>query len=113
MAINQTPADDFVIPTINIGPYLADPGSEAAAGVVAAVRKACITTGFFSLVGHGIPRDLQQRVLDACDIVFSLPLPEKKSLVPRGILKNRGYEILGSQTLQDGTLPDLKEVGHL
>ena len=70
-----------------------------------------MTTGFFSLVGHRISPELQQRVLKACETLFALPSDEKKSLVPRGsVLKNRGYEIIGSQVLQDGALPDLKEV---
>jgi isopenicillin N synthase-like dioxygenase len=72
-----------------------------------------VTTGFFSLVGHGVSKDLQQRVLKACETLFSLPLEEKKKLVyPEGLLKNRGYELIGAQALQEGALPDLKEVGR-
>lgn len=41
--------------------------------------------------------------------LFDLPFDQKKAL-RRG--KNRGYEVIGSQALQDGTLPDLKEVHH-
>jgi len=101
----------FIIPTIDISPYLADPTSEAASKVVADVRLACMTTGFFSLVGHNVDKGLQQSVLRACDKLFRLPLDEKRSLVsPGGRLKNRGYEIIGSQVLQEGALPDLKEV---
>lgn len=102
----------FHIPTIDVGPFLADPASEAAARVVARVRAACTTTGFFSLVGHDIPRRVQDDVLGAAKRLFALPLDEKRALRhPR--LRNRGYELIGAQALQDGTLPDLKEVSRL
>ena len=99
----------FEIPTIDIAPYLADARSEAAAKVVADVRTACMTTGFFSMVGHAIPRELQASLLAAAEKLFALPLETKKTLRPAGRLINRGYELLGAQVLQDGALPDLKE----
>ncbi|KAI0168985.1 Clavaminate synthase-like protein [Hypoxylon sp. FL1284] len=98
----------FAIPTIDISPYLADPSSAAAAGVVEEVRRACAVSGFFQIVNHGVPRALRDAVLAAAERFFALPLDEKKKL-RHPVLKNRGYEIMGSQVLQDGTLPDLKE----
>lgn len=68
-----------------------------------------MSVGFFSLTGHGIPRDVQDSVLKAAKRLFDLPLEEKKALT-HPLLKNRGYEILGAQALQSDTLPDLKEV---
>ncbi len=100
----------FEIPTIDIAPYLADPTSEAAAQIVADVRAACMTTGFFSLVGHAVPRAVQQRLLAACETLFALPLETKKALQPPGQLYSRGYEVIGGQALQQGALPDMKEV---
>ncbi|OAA62632.1 2og-Fe oxygenase family protein [Niveomyces insectorum RCEF 264] len=99
----------FNIPTINIAPYLADPNSAAAAQVVADVREACVTTGFFSLVGHGVPQELQQSMLRGCKKLFALPLETKRVLRPPGPLLNRGYELIGTQVLQPGARPDLKE----
>jgi isopenicillin N synthase-like dioxygenase len=104
----DTPAP-FVIPTVDLGPYLADPTSEESAKIVDQVRHACITSGFFQIVNHGISRELQARVQKAAEAVFGLPLEEKKKLM-HPMLKNRGYEIIGSQALQEGALPDLKEV---
>lgn len=99
----------FEIPTVDIGPYLRDPSSQASAKIIEDVRRACMTTGFFLLVGHGISKELQQSVIKASETLFALPLEEKKRLVsPK--LANRGYEIIGAQTLQEGCLPDLKEV---
>lgn len=99
----------FHIPTIDIAPYLEDASTDAARQVVDDVRNACMTAGFFSLVGHGIPRDMQDGVLRAAKRFFDLPLAEKQAL-RHPLIKNRGYEVIGSQTLQENTLPDLKEV---
>lgn len=103
----ETPVS-FHIPTIDLTPYLADPSSEESAKIVEQVRQACITSGFFQLVGHGISKELQNRVQKAAEAVFALPLETKKKLMHPS-LKNRGYEIIGSQALQEGALPDLKE----
>lgn len=100
----------FIIPTIDIAPYLQDPSSPEAKKIIDDVRNACTNTGFFSLVGHGISKELQERIFDASKAFFALPLQEKSKLVPAPPLMNRGYEIIGSQVLQEGTHPDLKEV---
>jgi isopenicillin N synthase-like dioxygenase len=68
-----------------------------------------MNAGFFSLVGHGISKDLQERVFNASKTFFALPLEEKKKLSAPPLL-NRGYELIGSQVLQEDTKPDLKEV---
>ncbi|KAI1493413.1 Clavaminate synthase-like protein [Biscogniauxia mediterranea] len=104
----ESAVSPFVIPTIDIAPYLQDPSSEASARVVEEVRRACTTSGFFQIVGHGVSRELQRAILRAAEVLFALPLDEKKKLRHPG-LKNRGYELLGSQVLQEGALPDLKE----
>ncbi|KUI52950.1 Sexual differentiation process protein isp7 [Cytospora mali] len=99
---------NFHIPTIDISPYLQDATSDAADQVVRDVGKACATVGFFSLVGHGIPRNIQDNVFEAAKKLFNLPAEEKRAL-RHPLMKNRGYELIGSQALQDNTLPDLKE----
>lgn len=109
MKMTADTAARFSIPTVDLAPYLADPLSEASTKIVEQVRLACITSGFFQLVGHGITKELQTRVQKAAEAVFALPLEEKKKLM-HPTLKNRGYEIIGSQALQEGALPDLKEV---
>lgn len=108
-SLPSSQASSFHIPTIDISPYLEDASTDAARRVVDDVRNACMTTGFFSLVGHGIPREMQDGVLDAAKRFFDLPLSEKEAL-RHPLIKNRGYEIIGAQTLQEDTLPDLKEV---
>ncbi|KAH8904357.1 2og-Fe oxygenase family protein [Coniochaeta sp. PMI_546] len=98
----------FTIPTIDISPYLQDPSSPEAKKIIEDVRNACMTTGFFSLVGHGISKELQERVFNASKAFFALPLEEKRKLSAPPLL-NRGYEQIGSQALQEDTKPDMKE----
>lgn len=102
----------FSVPTINIAPYLSDPTSPKSWEIVSAIKHACTTTGFFQLIGHGIPTSLQDAVFKGSEALFKLPMEEKIKL-DRGKsigASNRGYELIGGQGLQEGTLPDLKEV---
>lgn len=103
----------FEVPTVNIEPYILDPTSPEALAVVEQVRNACMTSGFFSLVGHGIPSTLQEAVFNGAKAFFALPFEEKKKIDKKFSVgaSNRGYEILGGQALEEGKMPDLKEVG--
>lgn len=105
----------FSVPTIDIAPYLSDPISPESSEIVSAIKNACTTTGFFQLIGHGIPSSLQDAVFKGAEALFNLPMEEKVKL-DRGKsvgASNRGYELIGGQGLQEGTLPDLKEVNRL
>lgn len=112
MTIPQAPASTFNVPTIDISPYLLDPSSPEALTVVNAVRTACVTTGFFQLIGHGISRSLQDTVFKGSEALFKLPMEEKVKMDRSHSIgaSNRGYELIGGQGLQEDTLPDLKEV---
>ena len=104
---------DAEIPTIDIAPWLAADSTYATRrGVVEGIRNACITYGFFQLVGHGVPIDLQQKVLQCAEDFFSLPMNQKMAVSQKNAMGKsaRGYEVLQGQTLQSGALPDLKEV---
>lgn len=105
-------ASEFEVPLVDIAPYIADPSSPTAQKVVEQVRNACMTSGFFSLVGHGIPETLQNAVFNGAKAFFALPFEEKDKLDKKLSLgaSNRGYEVLGGQALEEGKLPDLKEV---
>jgi isopenicillin N synthase-like dioxygenase len=111
MTVAKAPST-FNVPTVDLAPYLADPASVEALKIVNQVREACMTTGFFQLVGHGIPRPLQDEVFAGSAAFFKLPFEEKKKLDKSESVgaSNRGYELIGNQGLQEGTLPDLKEV---
>lgn len=102
----------FRVPTIDIGPYIRDPSSKKATTITNDIREACENIGFFQLVGHGIPRTLQDAAFKGSESLFALPLDEKKKL-SRSKTAGAGaggYEVMGIQGLEDGKLPDLSEV---
>lgn len=104
---------DHEIPTINISPFLdLSTGREERDAVVAQVRDACRVYGFFQLEGHGVPLELQTKMLECSKKFFDLPLEDKKKVGMEHAMgsSNRGYEVLGGQKLQAGALPDMKEV---
>jgi isopenicillin N synthase-like dioxygenase len=83
--------------------------------------------GFFQIVGHRVPAQVQNEVLESLKAFFSLPQEEKekvhKGKPPQSFVYhdpqtdgtldnttwNRGYENLGSQILEAGANPDQKE----
>ncbi|KXT06708.1 hypothetical protein AC578_8519 [Pseudocercospora eumusae] len=77
--------------------------------LVETVKKCCLRNGFFQIVGHRVPRDLQEDVLDSVKSFFNLPQELKEKVHKDNTSWNRGYESLGSQILEAGTNPDLKE----
>jgi len=100
----------FYVPTVDIAPFLADPSSMEADKIIASVRAACISTGFFQITGHGISRQLQKDVFKAAAAFFKLPFDEKKKLDAKTTIGHRGYDVLASQSYEADVLPDLKEV---
>lgn len=97
----------FSIPTIDLSGYLRDCDSLNAEAVVEEIRSACATSGFFQLAGHGISNELQQQAFAAANAFFDLPEEEKCTVRSS---PGRGYEIIGSQSLEPGKKADLKEV---
>ena len=66
---------------IDVGPLL-DPtaGTGDMAGVAAAIDAACRAVGFFGIVGHGIPTELQDRLESVSHAFFSRPDHEKAEI---------------------------------
>ncbi|KAK4540026.1 hypothetical protein LTR36_009842 [Oleoguttula mirabilis] len=81
----------------------------AKAKLVDDVRKCCLRNGFFQIVGHRVPAQLQDDVLASLKHFFSLPKSVKEEVHKDNTTWNRGYESFGSQILEAGTLPDSKE----
>jgi len=75
----------------------------------AQIRQACETLGFFYLVDHGIASQRVQGLMAAARALFDLDAAAKASLSIKNSPVMRGYETLGEQTLDGGSLPDLKE----
>ncbi|KAF2731263.1 Clavaminate synthase-like protein [Polyplosphaeria fusca] len=74
------------------------------------VRNCCLHNGFFQITGHKVPFQLQQDIMTWNKKFFALSL-EDKMTVNKDTTNtwNRGYELLRSQILEEGTLPELKE----
>jgi isopenicillin N synthase-like dioxygenase len=105
MTISQDP-QIANIPVIDIGVLReSNPSPSAIEEVVNQVRSACIHTGFFQIVNHGVSPSLQKSVFEASKNVFALPHQEKLAL-KRDPFGNRGYEILEGQSL-DGAVEGL------
>lgn len=78
--------------------------------VAKALREACVAHGFFYCAGHGIPQGLMDAVFAETKRLFALPVEDKLNLEKsKRSTCNRGYEILGGQTLEAGAPPDRKE----
>ncbi|KAL8722881.1 MAG: hypothetical protein Q9225_000714 [Loekoesia sp. 1 TL-2023] len=105
----DSPSPKFHVPTVDISPYLADPNSLEAGKIIAEIRQACRSTGFFQVTGHGIPSSLQKEVFDAAAAFFKLPFDEKKKLDAKTTIGHRGYDVLASQSYEPDVMPDLKE----
>ncbi|GAB2715896.1 isopenicillin N synthase family dioxygenase [Streptomyces bullii] len=74
-------ADAFV-PIID----LSDRDTEAGRAAIAdAVRRACETSGFFTIVGHGVPQDLVARMCTTTKGFFTLPETEKERSANQGV----------------------------
>ncbi|CAK7219042.1 hypothetical protein SCUCBS95973_003690 [Sporothrix curviconia] len=87
--------------------YSPDPAVKQA--VVDQIREQCGINGFFQITGHRVPAALQQNVLHWSKQFFALPDAAKQSCSKDNNTWNRGYEMLRSQILEEGTQPELKE----
>jgi isopenicillin N synthase-like dioxygenase len=96
------------IPVIDIADLRA--GSPRAQQAIAErIAAACRDTGFFYVVGHGVPAELTDALMRDARRFFELPLEAKLDVHHERSGCGRGYEPLGVQTLQAGMLPDQKE----
>jgi len=102
------------IPLIDIAPFLV--GSPAGKRSVAAeVGRACREIGFFTIVGHGVPKDLTEGMYAVSRAFFDLPLEEKMKVERPFPNRAPGYFPSGSRnfayTLDQKTPPDLRSPG--
>lgn len=77
--------------------------------VVDQVRDSCLYNGFFQIINHSVPVESQQAALTCAKKFFALPQEEKEKVSKDNNTWNRGYEMLRSQILEEGTQPELKE----
>lgn len=77
--------------------------------VAVAMRSACETAGFFYIVHHGVTEALVRDQFAWAERFFDLPLATKEAVALPLSTSRRGWEGIGSQTLDEGAKPDLKE----
>ena len=108
MIVYEPPKAAIHIPQIDLdGVFAGDwPRRETAARQM---REACLETGFFYVINHGVPDALMQAQMDASRAFFALPAEAKMALHIDRSPHRRGYEPLALQTLDQGAPPDLKE----
>jgi isopenicillin N synthase-like dioxygenase len=87
--------------------------SRAAASVATKIGLACETSGFFVIVGHGIPNDLIAEMDAVTRAFFALPVDVKRSVRRAGAVASRGYRgqsVALARSLDVESPPDLVEV---
>ena len=87
------------IPVIDLAVFQSDASPAAIEQIVKQVRSACMDTGFFQIINHGVPTELQKAVFAASKKVFDMSKSEKMRL-KRDPFGNRGYEVLEGQSLE-------------
>ena len=110
ISVQSKSSSSFYVPTIDIAPYLQNPSSAASSQIITEIRAACESTGFFQIINHGIPTTLQDSLFHAAEQFFALPFEAKKALDAKTMLGHRGYDVLATQSYEEGVMPDLKEV---
>ena len=99
----------FYLPSVDITPYLEDPSSTGGQKVIDDVRAACTSTGFFQLLGHSVPKTLQDSLFTASRKFFALPSETKLRLDNKKSVGFRGYDVMASQSFETDVLPDFRE----
>jgi isopenicillin N synthase-like dioxygenase len=99
------------VPVIDVAPFR-DGTSCGKRRTATEVGRACEAIGFFTIVGHGVPRPLVQQMTDVCREFFDLPLAEKLQVKRPRPEQSRGYLGVGDEHLSyslGGAVTDLKE----
>ncbi|WP_210507177.1 isopenicillin N synthase family oxygenase [Naasia sp. SYSU D00057] len=89
---------DTPIPVLDLS--LLDQGPSAVARFHEELRRATHEVGFFTLVGHGIPDELQERLLAASRAFFALPDEDKLEIENLKSPFFRGYARVGGELTQ-------------
>ncbi len=110
MPVADCKTEPFYVPTIDVAPFLNDPNGPGCDEIISEVRRACLSTGFFQITGHGVPKSLQQSLFDSAANFCAFPFEEKMKLDATKTVGHRGYNVLASQSYEGDVLPDLKEV---
>ncbi|CAK7237211.1 hypothetical protein SBRCBS47491_009900 [Sporothrix bragantina] len=88
------------IPVIDIAASLTG-DVEARKACALELRRALEDVGFFQIVGHSVPAELQQQFIAAITAFFALPLAAKQAIGQDRSPCNRGYERIGIERLEE------------
>lgn len=97
-------------PLIDISGYINPSSPEERAQVVAQIRDAFKTYGFFQCTGHGVPVSLQREMFKSLERFYNLPKEEKMEISVHKSPCRRGYEASGVHSRDGKAIPDAKEV---
>ena len=89
---------DFTLPVLDLSEL--DQGPEAAERFREALRAATHDVGFFYLTGHGVPAQLQARLLAVARAFFALPEAAKLEIENVHSPQFRGYTRVGGERTQ-------------
>ncbi|WP_241385292.1 isopenicillin N synthase family dioxygenase [Rhodococcus sp. CH91] len=95
--MNLPSSDTFVVPAVDIGPYVRGEGDTERARVAREIDDACTRVGFVQILGHGVPGEVVDGLASALDDFFGLPLEDKVRYRVDGA--NRGYSPPKSESL--------------
>lgn len=98
------------LPLIDIDDYINPKAPGDRERVIAEVREACETFGFFQTTGHNIPLQKQEGLFKSISTLFELPQEEKRKLSFLANRCRRGYEESGMSLRTGDAMPDSKEV---
>ncbi|GAA5234036.1 isopenicillin N synthase family oxygenase [Verticiella sediminum] len=98
----------MTIPVIDLTDALR-PGGARNAEVARQIRAAGEATGFFYVIHHGLDAELLARQFEVAEAVLNLPEADKEAIALKHSKAARGYECIGSQTLDANARPDVKE----
>ena len=85
------------------------PGAPGSADAAARLGEAGRGCGFFYVRNHGVPQALVDGQFALAQRFFDLPAADKQAVDLRHSRAMRGYEAIGTQTLDADARPDLKE----
>ena len=101
----QQQQEQIMIPVID----MSQPDERVSSDLYAALT----TTGFATLIHHGISKSLRERVFDSSKAFFSLSMEEKQKCGYQGHRSNRGYIGIGKECHESALAADVKETYDL
>lgn len=103
---------ESAVPTIDFAPFL-EGGAADRMAVARALDAACVETGFFAVVGHGVPEAALEALRAEAVRFFALPAGDKAAVARPPDRISRGWNHLGDRSLAYSlgkeTPPDLQE----